>query len=245
MPTFVALAGNPLRWRMLLELARSDRLVGELTDLVGQPQALVSYHLGLLRTGGLVSSHRSSFDGRAAFYRIHLDRCGASLSAAGVALHPGLATAPSPPNRTTKRARVLFACTGNGSRSQIAEALLRHALGDGVEVASAGSHPKPIHPNTIAVLGERGIDISTARSKPLSEFDGQQFDFVITLCDRVREVCPEFPGDAPTMHWSTQDPSRMAGSDRATLPAFRAVADELQSRVRYLVPLITQGDNQS
>lgn len=244
-PPFVALAGNPLRWRVLLELARSDRLVGELTDLIAQPQALVSYHLGRLRAGGLVSSRQSSFDGRAAFYRIHLDRCGALLAAAGTALHPGLATservATGPFHSVTQpRARVLFVCTGNGSRSQIAEALLRTEAGDAVDVASAGSHPKPIHRNTIKVLAERGIDISAAQPKPLAQFEGQQFDFVITLCDRVREVCPQFPGDALAMHWSTADPSRVAGSARATLPTFRFIADELESRIRYLLPLIHQ-----
>lgn len=247
-PPFVALAGNPVRWRVLVELARSDRLVGELTDLVDEPQALVSYHLGRLRAGGLVSARKSSFDGRAAFYRLHLDRCGESLSTVGTALHPGLATTEAmtaPPAHTRPPARVLFVCTGNGTRSQIAEAMLRASAGDAVDVASAGSYPKPIHRNTIKVLAERGIDISAALSKPLAQFEGQHFDFVITLCDRVREVCPEFPGDAPAMHWSTEDPSRLPGNARATLPAFRAIADELESRVRYLIPLITQGDNQS
>lgn len=246
-PPFVVLARNPLRWRVLVELARSDRLVGELTDLVGEPQALVSYHLGCLRAGGLVSSRRSSFDGRAAFYRIHLDRCGASLSTVGTALHPGLATieAITASTASTKPARVLFVCTGNGTRSQIAEALLCASAGDAVDVVSAGSHPKPIHPNTIKVLAERGLDISAARSKPLTQFEGQQFDFVVTLCDRVREVCPDFPGGAPAMHWSTEDPSRMPGNAQATLPAFRAIAAELESRVRYLIPLIAQGDSPS
>ena len=103
---------------------------------------------------------------------------------------------------------------------------------------SAGSHPKPIHPNAVAVLAERGIDISSAVSKPLTDFAGRHFDHVITLCDKVREICPEFPRSVRTMHWSIEDPSRLPGTRRATLPAFRAVADDLESRIGFLLSLI-------
>ena len=129
---------------------------------------------------------------------------------------------------------MLFLCTGNGARSQIAEALLRERLGDAVDVASAGSHPKPIHPNAIAVLAERGIDIASARSKSMDEFDGRRFDAVVTLCDKVREICPEFPGGGRSLHWSTEDPSAATGSNRASLPAFRAIADDLGDRIEFL-----------
>src|SRR4249920_3850855 len=126
-PPFLVLAGHPLRWRMLVELARSDRQVGELTRAVDRPQGLVSYHLARLRDGGLVSSHKSSFDGRAVYYRVHLDRCGELLATTGAALHPGLTSSgmPTQPRRPVdgrRRLRVLFVCTGNGTRSQIAEA---------------------------------------------------------------------------------------------------------------------------
>jgi protein-tyrosine-phosphatase len=228
---------------MLVELAASDRQVGELTREVGRPQGLVSYHLARLRDGGLVSSHRSSFDGRAAYYRVHLDRCGELLAATGAALHPGLsASDPSTPVEPVvgerRRIGVLFVCTGNGTRSQIAEALLRNKAPDRVEVVSAGSHPKPIHPNAITVLAELGIDISDARSKSITEFTGRRFDHVITLCDKVREICPEFPGQRRFMHWSIEDPSRLPGTARATLPAFRAAAADLESRIGFLISLI-------
>jgi ArsR family transcriptional regulator, arsenate/arsenite/antimonite-responsive transcriptional repressor / arsenate reductase (thioredoxin) len=134
--------------------------------------------------------------------------------------------------------RVLFACTGNGARSQIAEALLRHLAGDRVEAVSGGSHPKPIHPNAIKVLAERGIDISDRRSKPLAQFAGEHFDYVITLCDKVREVCPEFSTGAQAVHWSIEDPSRAPGGNRATYPVFHALAAELESRTRYLIAVI-------
>ena len=241
MPPFLALAGHPLRWQLLQALASSDLQVGELTAATGQPQNLVSYHLNRLRSGGLVSSHKSSFDGRVAFYRVHLERCGAMLASTGAALHPALA--PAAPQVTSRTARsnrrsVLFVCTGNGTRSQIAEALLRELAGDRCDVASAGSHPKPIHPNAVRVVAEMGIDISGATSKPLAQFDGRRFDHVITLCDKVREVCPQFPGDARTAHWSIEDPSRLPGGLRATLPAFRSVAADLRVRLAHLLAVI-------
>jgi protein-tyrosine-phosphatase/DNA-binding transcriptional ArsR family regulator len=250
-PAFLDLAGHPVRWQMLVELAGSDRQVGELTDLVGQPQGLVSYHLARLRDGGLVSARKSSFDGRATYYRVHLDRCGELLAATGAALHPGLHSndAPTPKRRLAKerrhaRVKVLFVCTGNGTRSQIAEALLRDKAGELVEVVSAGSHPKPIHPNALKVLAEKGIDISEAQSKPIAQFSGRHFDYVITLCDKVREICPKFPGRGQTMHWSIEDPSAAPGTARATAPAFRAVADDLESRIGFLVSQIDHQTNQ-
>jgi protein-tyrosine-phosphatase len=236
---------------MLVELAGSDRQVGELTDLVGEPQGLVSYHLARLRDGGLVSARKSSFDGRATYYRVHLDRCGELLAATGAALHPALQSSGAPQrarrlakDRRHARIKVLFVCTGNGTRSQIAEALLRDKAGDMVEVVSAGSHPKPIHPNTIKVLAEKGIDIASAQSKPLTQFSGRHFDYVITLCDKVREICPKFPGRGRTLHWSIEDPSAAPGTPRTTAPAFRAVADDLESRIGFLISQIDHQTNQ-
>ena len=145
-PPFLILAGHPVRWRMLVELARSDRHVHELSGVVGRPQGLVSYHLARLRAGGLVSSRRSSFDGRAAYYRVNLDQCGQLLAATGAALHPGLAASDVPATArrvgtSRHRAAVLFMCTGNGARSQMAEAILREQAGDRVEVVSAIDRP--------------------------------------------------------------------------------------------------------
>jgi ArsR family transcriptional regulator, arsenate/arsenite/antimonite-responsive transcriptional repressor / arsenate reductase (thioredoxin) len=236
-PRFLRLAGHPLRWRLLSELARSDRRVGELCELAGRRQSLVSYHLRQLREGGLVSLRRSSADGRDTYYVLDLSRCGELLSSAGTALHPALATTTSAGSAFSP-ADVLFLCTGNSSRSQMAEALCERMSGGAVSAVSAGSHPKPLHPNAVRVMRARDIDISARRSKNLSEFAGRRFDYVISLCDRVREVCPEFPGAPELIHWSIPDPAREPGSDEQTLPAFERTAAELETRIAFLIEAI-------
>ena len=196
------------------ELARSDRRVGELCELAGQRQSLVSYHLRRLRDGGVVSARRSLADGRDTYYVLELARCGELLVSAGASLHPGLVPTPgSRAGRGSARARVLFLCTGNSARSQMAEALAEQLSDGAVRAASAGSHPKPLHPNAVRVMRERGIDLADRRSKHLGEFTGRRFDYVISLCDRVREVCPEFPGAPQAIHWSVRDPAREPGND--------------------------------
>ena len=238
-PPFLRLAGNPLRWRLLSELARSDRRVGELCERAGRRQSLVSYHLRQLRDGGLVSVRRSAADGRDTYYTLDLARCGELLSSAGVSLHPALAPTPrARPERRSRFARVLFLCTGNSARSQIAEALCERQSGGAVTAASAGSHPKPLHPNAVRVMRERGIDLSGRRSKHLSEVTRRRFDYVISVCDRVREVCPDFPGGPELIHWSIPDPSREPGSDEETLPAFERTAAELHTRIDNLIEAI-------
>jgi protein-tyrosine-phosphatase/DNA-binding transcriptional ArsR family regulator len=243
-PAFLQLAGHPLRWRLLSELARSDRRVHELTALAGAAQNAVSYHLGRLRAGCLVSVHRSSADRRDAYYRVELARCGQLLAAAADALQPGLlpgSSRPAPGNSRRASAapvRVLFLCTGNSSRSQIAEALLQQAAGDRAWVVSAGSHPKPLHPDAVRVMREYGIDLSGRRSKHLDEFSAQRFDYVITLCDRVREVCPEFPGGPEPVHWSIPDPAT-AGTIPGSYPAFQDTAADLHARIGFLIQRIT------
>ena len=242
-PSFARLAGHPVRWRLLGELARSDRRVRELVRLAGQPQNLVSYHLGRLRTAGLVGARRSTFDARDAYYYLDLVNCADALAAAGVALHPGLRLAPVPAAAPARRCRVLFLCTGNSARSPVAEALLRQRA-DQVEVASAGRRPKPLHLNTVRVLRERGIELTGRAPQPLSAVERQRFDYVITLCDRVREVCPEFPGPAEQVHWSIPDPAAVAGTDQDTYPAFQRMAAELETRIGFLLAAISAAPEQ-
>lgn len=235
---FLQLVAEPHRWQMLRELTRSDRRVGELTELLDEPQNLVSYHLAELRRAGLVSARRSSADGRDNYYRVEPKRCGELLSSAGAALHPGLRVgllAPSPVEISGRRVpRVLFLCTGNSARSQMAEALLEHRSDDQIQARSAGSHPKPLHPSAVRAMAERGIDISGRQTKNLSRFVRTRFDRVITLCDKVREVCPEFPGHPTSAHWSMADP---AAAD--TYPVFERTADEIETRVGLLIAQMT------
>jgi len=228
-PRFLRLAGHPLRWRLLRELAHSDRRVGELCELAGRRQSLVSYHLRQLRDGGLVTLRRSTADGRDTYYVLDLARCGALLSDAGASLHPGLAPTPV---EGSARARVLFLCTGNSARSQMAEALCEQLSHGAVSAASAGSHPKPLSPDAVGVMRARGIDIAGRRSKYMHE-PGGRFDYVISLCDRVREVCPELPGAPELIHWSIPDPGRDPDDD-----AFERTADELATRIGFLIEAI-------
>jgi ArsR family transcriptional regulator, arsenate/arsenite/antimonite-responsive transcriptional repressor / arsenate reductase (thioredoxin) len=244
-PGFLRLAGHPLRWRLLRELARSDRQVRELCTLIGEPQSLVSYHLGRLRAEQVVSTRRSSADGRDAYYSLDLARCGTLLTSTGGALHPGLRLTPAPTDTRSRparpartRTRVLFLCTGNSARSQMAQALVEHLTGGALEASSAGSAPKPLHPNAVRAMRERGIDIAGRPSKHLSVFTDRRFDYVISLCDRVREVCPEFPDRPDVIHWSIPDPAREGDTDEETYPAFQRTATELATRVGFLLTLI-------
>ncbi len=241
LPEFLQLAGHPLRWRLLRELARSDRMVHELTGLVGEPQSLVSYHLGRLRDARLVSARRSSADRRDAYYTVDLTRVGDLLSATGGALHPGLRlTPPSRGSAGPGTVTVLFLCTGNSARSQMAEALARARSGGAVEAYSAGSHPRPVHPNAVRVMrDEHGLDLAGHASKHLDVFADQRFDWVISLCDRVREVCPEFPGHPETIHWSIPNPAAGDADDDATYPLFQKTAAELATRIGFLLAVLT------
>ena len=135
---------------------------------------------------------------------------------------------------------MLFLCTGNSVRSQIAEALLEAMSEGAVAAASAGSHPKPLHPNAVRVMKQRGIDISGNRVKHVDEFVAQRFDVVITLCDRVREICPEFPSQPDLVHWSVPDPALEGANDRATLPAFARLVTELETRIGFLLDLLEE-----
>jgi protein-tyrosine-phosphatase/DNA-binding transcriptional ArsR family regulator len=243
---FLQLVAEPQRWRLLHELSRSDRRVGELTELLEEPQNLVSYHLAELRRAGLVSARRSSADGRDNYYRVEPQRCGELLCSAGAALQPGLRLSPLPPEPVTiggRRApRVLFLCTGNSARSQMAEALLDHLSGHQMQARSAGSHPKTLHPNAVRAMAERGMNISGRPTKHLSRFARTRFDRVITLCDKVREVCPEFPGQPTTAHWSMADPAAAEGdTDADTYPVFKRTADDIENRIGLLIAQMTAG----
>ena len=230
------LLGDGLRWRLVAALAVSDRRVNELVEQVQQPANLVSYHLARLRASRLVVERRSSADARDVYYHLDLERLQAALRGSAAAIHPGLWPA-SPTTAASGRrpVRVLFLCTHNSARSQMAEAILRHHGADSVLARSAGSHPSRVHPLALRTLAELGVDAGGLESKPLDSVASQHFDYVITLCDKVREVCPGWPGEPELVHWSLADPSIVDASEEEAVLAFRRTAAELSRRVRYLL----------
>jgi arsenate reductase len=132
--------------------------------------------------------------------------------------------------------KVLFLCTGNQARSQMAEALLKERAGAVFEVVSAGSTPRStIHPLAVRVLSERGIDISAAEPKDVVRFAKVAFDYVITLCDNARDLCPIFPGGGEKIHWNIPDPAAAPGTDEEKLDVFRAARDDIARRIERFV----------
>lgn len=134
-----------------------------------------------------------------------------------------------------EKKRLLILCTGNSARSQMAEGLLRHDAADRFEVASAGVEPTRVRPEAVEVMSEIGIDISDHCAKSTDEFGGQEFDYVITVCDNANEHCPIFPGNTTRIHWSFDDPAAVEGDDDIKLRAFRRVRDEIRHRLRVFV----------
>ena len=132
--------------------------------------------------------------------------------------------------QTTKQ-RVLFVCTGNSCRSQMAEGFLRELAGNRFEVESAGTDPTRVNPLAIRVMAEVGIDITEQRSKSVDEMTGERFDYVITVCDRAREACPVFPGRANRLHWGFDDPAEAEGSEQEQLAVFRRTRDEIAASI--------------
>lgn len=246
-PPPLRLIADAVRWRLLRELAAGDLRVRELVAALGEPQSLVSYHLRQLRSGGLVTARRSSFDGRDIYYSLDLAGCAHALADAAAALHPGLASAPPtlPPAGDEARTgappprRVLFVCTGNSGRSPIAAALLRHGGGRRVRAASAGTRPRPLHPAAAAVLRDRyRIDISDHQPTHVAAVASTPFDYVISLCDKARETCPPFAGSPRLVHWSLPDPAADAATPRAAYAGFERTAAELSTRISFLLPVL-------
>jgi arsenate reductase len=136
---------------------------------------------------------------------------------------------------TTKRS-VLFICTGNVARSQMAEALLRASAGDRFEVRSAGSRPgAAVNPLVVSAMREIGVDLSGTVPKGFDAVAGMRFDFVVTLCDSARDECPFFPGHPVAEHWSLEDPSRLAGTDEERLAGVRRIRDDIRRRIGEFV----------
>ncbi|MBI1941601.1 MAG: arsenate reductase ArsC [Acidobacteria bacterium] len=133
------------------------------------------------------------------------------------------------------KTKVLFLCTGNSARSQMAEGLLRHLPGERFEVTSAGTRPKGLNLLAVRAMKEVGIDISGHRSKDVAEFQGQDFSYVITVCDRAKQSCPVFPATTQLLHWSLDDPAEAPGTEEERLAFFRRVRDEISERIQEFI----------
>jgi arsenate reductase (thioredoxin) len=131
--------------------------------------------------------------------------------------------------------RVLILCTGNSARSQMAEGILRHIGGDDYEVESAGVAPSQVRPEAVTAMNEIGISIDGQYSKSVDKFTGQNFDYIITVCDNAKESCPVFPGNAKRIHWSFDDPAAVKGTEQKRLAEFRRVRDEISDKLRAFV----------
>jgi protein-tyrosine-phosphatase/DNA-binding MarR family transcriptional regulator len=246
-PDFLKLLSHEIRWKLLSALAQSDYRVQELVRLVDQPANLVSYHLRQLRDQHVVIERRSSADERSVYYSLDLETVRTRYRAAGDALHPALGTigelsSPESFPFSHPSPRVLFLCTENSARSQIAEALLRHLTQGRIEAYSAGSHPTSVHPLARQVLEAQGISTEGLRSKSLDEFASQTFDQIVTVCDRVREWCPPFPGTPACIHWSLSDPATVEGSLEERYRAFEQTSLQLATRLRFLLIFLQQAD---
>jgi protein-tyrosine-phosphatase/DNA-binding HxlR family transcriptional regulator len=230
-PPILSALAHELRWGLVQALSHGgDLRVFELAERVQQPQNIVSYHLKRLRESGVVRVRRSEADSRDVYYALDIPAVRSALTDAGAQLYP-VSRGPAQPKR------VLFVCTHNSARSQMAEGLTR-VLGAGrVQAFSAGSQPLSVHPEAAMVMAARGVDLSGQAPHHLSDYEGQAFDVVVTVCDRAREVCPAFGGAPLTLHWSLPDPLAVAvRSER--LAAFEAIADELRWRVEVLLVMM-------
>lgn len=248
LPELFRVLAHDIRWTILILLAKSDYNGQELIRTLKQPQNVVSYHLRLLAKQHLITERRNNADERSFYYSLDLGTLHALYVASGETLHPLLGA------RATEDAllqeavshlpqqpvRVLFLCTHNSARSQMAEGMMRQMSRGRIEVSSAGSQPAELHPLAMRACASLGIDISQQRPRHVNALDGQAFDYIITVCDRVREACPTYPGGPERIHWSTPDPAEVEGSEEVRYRAFEQVALQLITRIRYLLILINR-----
>lgn len=237
------LLGHDVRWKLVQALAVSDLRVQEMVDQVDEPMNLVSYHLKLLREAGLVSDHRSAADGRDVYYTLKLELIKQGLYEVGESIHPSIAHGDeeiafiNKEDQADDPVRVLFLCTHNSARSQMSEALLRHLSKGKIEVFSAGTEATQIKPLAAATMEAMHVDMTGQYSKTLDQYLDEPFDYVITVCDRAREVCPVFPGAGTQLHWSIPDPSDVE-DEKKRMRAFESTARELWTRLHNLMIII-------
>lgn len=228
------LLADDTRWRIISALRYTDLQVSELVEVLKLPANLVSYHLGLLRQAQLLLIHRSDIDARVSYYGLDLQRFGAVYRAIGAELHvltPDPSVLASPPP-------VLFLCTENSARSQMAEGWMRYLSNGHIIVRSAGIDPQTIHPLAIQVMHEVGVDIGYQRAKGLEDIHQEHSSVVVTVCDRAHEACPTYPNAQAQFHWSIADPTRTRLAKGTVYDAFQSVRDQLRTRVEGLLAIL-------
>lgn len=236
-PDVLKLLAHDVRWSLVQSLNGSDYRVQELVKQLDAPMNLISYHLKLLREAGIVAMHKSEADRRDIYYSLEINRLKSLFQEAEQALN--LLNEGKRYNASkASPIRVLFVCTHNSARSQMAEALLRELSGGEIAVFSAGGEPSSIHPDAIAAMRAINIDIAKQQPKDWTVFAGQHFDYVISVCDRAREVCPVFPG-SQIIHWSFPDPAAIANSEQRKA-VFEQTAAALKQRVQYFLDGLRQ-----
>lgn len=240
-PSILILLAHEIRWQLVHALGISDYRVRDLVQLTNQPLNLVSYHLRQLREHHLVRERRSSADAREVYYHLDVERLQRLYISSGEDLHPVLAATPSSQGTEAVHppTRILFLCTHNSARSQMAEALMRKFGGARVEVFSAGSEPASVNPEALEILRAQGIDASGQYSKHMDQFYDTPLDYIITVCDRARETCPVFPNDPEHIHWSFPDPNAVT-DDTERRKLFESIARELAQRINYLLVIINR-----
>jgi protein-tyrosine-phosphatase/DNA-binding transcriptional ArsR family regulator len=243
MARFCKAVGDETRLAILRKLSLTDLRGGDMVQWLDIPHNALSYHLKYLRDLGLVRDHRSSADARDIYYQLDLRRLRGLYAALGNALQaesnefleslavPGTADTPL---------RVLFLCTHNSARSQLAQGIAQQRGGIRIAAFSAGSEPTEIRPEALALLRARGVNTTGYQAKSLAEFADQTFDYVVTVCDRVREVCPTFPGDPVHLHWSIPDPVQI-DDDADRQQAFSNVVAALELRIEHFMRVTSRG----
>ena len=232
--SLLKLLADDTRWKLINDLRLSDRQVSELVTRLELPQNLVSYHLNLLRQGGVVQVRRSDADARVTYYGLDIAALQAGYRQVGMSLH--LPDIPS--DDRLPMVPVVFLCTGNSIRSQMAEGWLRYLSNGRVPVRSAGVRPTTIHPLVVQVMAEAGIDIGYQKSKHIDAIPEITPGLVVTVCDRAREECRPCL-DAPVqIHWSIPNPMSAETSPEIQLTALRATRDQLRRRVVGLLALL-------
>jgi protein-tyrosine-phosphatase len=240
-PSLVTLLADPTVWGIIVHLAQSDAHQNELAQALHQSPEEITTKAALLYEMKLVGTRQSDSNPNRIFYRLDLAALRDAWNAAGTAIHPFVGGVEDNLESLRPKLRVLFLCTHNSARSQMAEAMLRHFSKGKVLVYSAGSVATQIHPLAIETMAQAGIDMSNQRSKHMDEFKDEHVDYVITVCDQQHETCPVFPGTPQRLHWSFADPSAETTED-ARRQAFKSVANQMRNLIRYFLIMLERSE---